>query len=197
MKKRFIVASASPRRKELLSSRGYDFEVIPSDCDETLEEGIGAKEAVLYLSKRKAESVFEKNKDAVVLGCDTVVAAQNKILGKPKDDKEAFRMLRSLSGKVHQVYSGVCIVENGREESFVGCANVEFYDLSDELIRSYVESGEPGDKAGAYGIQGLGAALVKRIDGDYFSIVGLPVAQSMRALEKFGVSGKLKNGSLS
>lgn len=197
MKKRFIVASASPRRKQLLETAGFEFEVIASQCDETLESEIGARQAVLTLSKRKAESVFEKNKDAVVLGCDTVVALENKILGKPKNDEEAFQMLRFLSGKVHTVYSGVCIVENGKEKSFVGSAEVEFFELSDEFIRSYVKSGEPKDKAGAYGIQGLGAALVKKINGDYFSIVGLPLAQSVRELEKFGVFGSLKSQSAS
>lgn len=191
MRKRFIVASASPRRKELLLSSGFEFEIIPSDADETLESGIDAYDAVKELSKRKAESVLKNNSEAVVLGCDTVVALDGKILGKPKNEEDAFSMLKMLSGKTHRVYTGVCITDGKKTESFVSCAEVTFYELSDETVKSYILSKEPMDKAGAYGIQGLGSVLVKNINGDYFTIVGLPLAQTARALAKFKINGKI------
>lgn len=189
--KRFIVASASPRRKELLSNLGFDFEVIPSDADETLPEDISASEAVEELSKRKAQSVFEENTDAVVLGCDTVVALDGKILGKPSDEKDAEEMLRTLSGRTHQVFSGVTIMDKTKSKTFVSVSDVEFYELSDEAVMSYIKTREPMDKAGAYGIQGIGGVLVKKISGDYYTIVGLPLAQSVRVLADFGIKGTI------
>ena len=191
MKKRFIVASASPRRKELLQNAGYDFEIIPSDADETLESGTSAAEAVEILSRIKAEAVYENNKDCVVLGCDTVVALDGVIFGKPKDKDEAFKMLESLSGKTHTVYTGVCVTDGERTRSFVSKTEVEFYELSAETIRSYIETLEPMDKAGAYGIQGYGSVLVKGIRGDYFAVMGLPVNESARILSDFGIKGKI------
>lgn len=187
--KKFIVASASPRRRELLEFFGFDFEVIPSGADETLPENIDACEAVKELSKRKAESVFVENKDAVVLGCDTVVSLDGEILGKPTDEEAARKMLRALSGRTHQVFSGVTIMGKDKAETFAVCSDVEFYELSDEDIDSYIKTGEPMDKAGAYGIQGLGGALVKKIDGDYYNIVGLPISRTIRALAGFRVQG--------
>ncbi len=190
--KRFIVASNSPRRRELLSLAGYQFEVIPSDADETLESGIGAGEAVKELSKRKALFVSRMNKGAVVLGCDTVVALDGKILGKPKDESEAFSMLKSLSGREHEVFTGVYITDGEKSEGFLSCTKVEFYPLSDETIRSYIATKEPMDKAGAYGIQGLGSVLVKKINGDYFTVMGLPVNECARVLSKFGIKGTVE-----
>ena len=189
MKKRFIVASASPRRKELLSMAGFEFEIIPSDADETLPENMGAYEAVKELSKRKAFSVWSDNKDAVVLGCDTVVALDDIILGKPEDEEEAEKMLNTLSGREHYVYSGVCITDGERTKQFVGSAKVKFYNLSKDTIRSYIATKEPMDKAGSYGIQGIGSMLVEKIEGDYFTIVGLPLAQTARVLSVFGIKG--------
>lgn len=191
MKKRFIVASASPRRKELLRNAGYEFEIIPSDADETLEDGTSAAEAVDILSRRKAESVSEKNAGSVVLGCDTVVALDGVIFGKPKDKDEAFKMLESLSGKTHTVYTGVCVTDGERTETFVAKTEVAFYALSAETINSYIETLEPMDKAGAYGIQGFGSVLVKGIRGDYFAVMGLPVNESARILSSFGIKGKI------
>lgn len=190
--KRFIVASNSPRRRELLLLAGYQFEVIPSDADETLESGIDAGEAVKELSKRKALFVSRKNKGAVVLGCDTVVALGGKILGKPKDESEAFSMLKSLSGREHEVFTGVYITDGEKSEGFLSCTKVEFYPLSDETIRSYIATKEPMDKAGAYGIQGLGSVLVKKINGDYFTVMGLPVNECARVLSKFGIKGTVE-----
>lgn len=190
--KRFIVASNSPRRRELLSLAGYQFEVIPSDADETLESGIDTGEAVKELSKRKALFVSGMNKGAVVLGCDTVVALGGKILGKPKDESEAFSMLKSLSGREHEVFTGVYITDGEKSEGFLSCTKVEFYPLSDETIRSYIATKEPMDKAGAYGIQGLGSVLVKKINGDYFTVMGLPVNECARVLSKFGIKGTVE-----
>lgn len=190
--KDFIVASASPRRKEILQNGGYSFRIVPSDCDESIAQKLSPEDTVKELAKRKALSVFESNKESVVLGCDTVVALENQILGKPKDDEEAFRMIKTLSGKTHKVCTGVCIAEGDRHETFVSVAEVEFYELSDETVKSYVATGECSDKAGAYGIQGFGGALVRGIKGDYFSIVGLPFSECARVLASFGIYGKVK-----
>lgn len=190
--KKFIVASASPRRREILSNAGYTFEIIPSDADENITEVLSAQETVCELSRRKALAVLNENKDAVVFGCDTVVALENVILGKPKDDADAKRMLRMLSGKTHIVSTGVCVADKESTKVFSNTTEVEFYPLSDETIESYVATGECSDKAGAYGIQGYGSVLVKKIKGDYFSVMGLPVSQTARALKEFGIYGKVK-----
>ena len=193
--KKFIVASSSPRRRELLEFFGFDFKVIPSGADENLQENIDACEAVKELSKRKAESVFAENKDAVVLGCDTVVSLDGAILGKPSDEEDARKMLRILSGRTHQVFSGVTIMDKDKTETFAVCSEVQFYELSDEDIDSYIKTGEPMDKAGAYGIQGLGGALVRKIDGDYYNIVGLPISKTIKVLAGFGVKGSTQGES--
>lgn len=191
---RFILASSSPRRKELLTSCGYKYEVQPADADESLEEGCEGKIGCEILARRKALSVLEKNPDAVVLGADTMVVLDNKVLGKPKDKSEAENMLRSLSGKTHRVYTGLCVCSKDKTLSLVSQADVKFYELSDETIKAYVETGEPMDKAGAYGIQGMGAMLVKSIEGDYFTVVGLPLAKAGRMLYEFGVEGNIPLG---
>ena len=175
--KRFILASASPRRKEILENAGFTFDIIVSDVDENITEDLSPSETVEELAKRKALAVWEENKDAVVFGCDTVVAVDGKILGKPRDDYEAFAMIKMLSGKAHTVSTGVCICSSDKVSVFSNTTNVEFYPLSDETIRSYVATGESRDKAGAYGIQGYGSVLIKEIKGDYFSVMGLPVSE--------------------
>ena len=189
--KDFIVASASPRRKEILSMGGFGFRIIPSDCDETIKEKLSPEETVKVLAERKALSVLEKNENSVVLGCDTVVALGDEILGKPADREDAFKMIKALSGKTHRVCTGVCIADKDKTNTFVSVAEVEFYELSDETAESYVATGECDDKAGAYGIQGLGGTLVKSIKGDYYAIVGLPYAETVRVLSKFGIRGKI------
>lgn len=189
--KDFIVASASPRRREILSMGGFCFRIIPSDCDETIKEKLSPEETVKVLAERKALSVLKKNESSVVLGCDTVVALGDEILGKPSDREDAFKMIKALSGKVHRVCTGVCIADKNKTETFVSVAEVEFYELSDETAESYVATGECDDKAGAYGIQGLGGTLVKSIKGDYYAIVGLPYAETVRVLSKFGIKGKI------
>lgn len=185
--KRFIVASASPRRKELLEESGYSFDIIPSAADESCSGEFSPEELVKELAERKARSVYEKNTDAVVLGCDTVVEYNGTVLGKPHSRQEAEKMLMVLSGKIHNVHTGVCITDGANKVSFTSTVKVEFYELSRKLIKSYVDSGESDDKAGSYGIQGIGRVLVKGIEGDYFAVVGLPVAETVRALERFGI----------
>ncbi len=189
--RRFILASASPRRKEILENAGFSFEIIVSDADENITESLTPSETVEELAKRKALAVWENNKDAVVFGCDTVVAVDGKILGKPRDDEEAYEMIKSLSGKVHTVSTGVCICSEEKLSVFSNTTEVEFYSLSDDTIKSYVATGESRDKAGAYGIQGFGRVLIKEIKGDYFSVMGLPVSESARVLADFGIYGKI------
>ena len=186
---RFILASASPRRRELLERAGYTFEILVSDVDESLPAGITPEEAVRLNAARKAQAVAANRPGAVVLGCDTVVAIDGAILGKPQDEGEAKQMLRHLSGNTHTVYSGVCITDGTKETVFAVATDVTFYALSDRTIDAYVATGEPMDKAGAYGIQGLGCGLVREISGDYSNVVGLPLSESARALAAFGVHG--------
>lgn len=184
--KRLILASASPRRREILEKMGYSFEVRPSNADESLPADIPPAEAAVLLAKRKALSIV-CDEGFVVLGSDTAVVADGKILGKPKDTAEAFEMLRMLSGRVHSVFTGVCAASGGNADCLVNETRVEFYPLSDEMIKSYIATGEPMDKAGSYGIQGAGCVLVKKIDGDFFSVMGLPAAETARLLSKAGV----------
>ncbi len=189
---RFVLASASPRRKEILENAGFTFEIIVSDADENITDSLTPSETVEELAKRKALAVWDKNKDAVVFGCDTIVAIDGKILGKPKDDDEAFSMIKMLSGRAHTVSTGVCICAENKISVFSNTTEVEFYELSDDAIRSYIATGEGRDKAGSYGIQGYGCVLIKEIKGDYFSVMGLPVSQSARVLADFGVYGKVR-----
>ena len=188
---RFILASQSPRRKELLERAGYRFDIIVSEVDETIPDGVSPDEAVLLLSRRKAEAVSAQHPGAVVLGCDTVVALDGQILGKPVDAADAKAMLSALSGNTHTVFSGVCVTDGARTEAFYTATDVAFYPLEEETIDSYVATGEPMDKAGAYGIQGLGCVLVEGIHGDYSNVVGLPLAESARVLASFGVKGTI------
>lgn len=188
---RLILASASPRRKELLKNAGYEYEVCPADIDETTPDRVEPKVACEILARKKAQAVLEENPDAVVLGSDTIVVLGNRILGKPQDEEDAKAMLRALSGRVHQVYTGLCVCSKEKTLSLVSEANVRFYELSDDTIDAYIKTGEPMDKAGAYGIQAIGSMLVKSIEGDYFTIVGLPLAKAARMLAEFGIKGYL------
>lgn len=176
-----ILASKSPRRKELLELITTDFVIKSADVDESLPNGIAPDEAVKYLSRIKAEPLAT-NDDDIVIGADTVVALDGKILGKPKDTDDARDMLRYLSGKSHTVYTGVTVIKNGKCHTFCEGTKVTFLDLTDEEIDRYIATNEPMDKAGAYGIQGYGALLVKSIEGDYFNVVGLPVSKLNRLL---------------
>lgn len=173
-----ILASQSPRRKELLSLITEDFRVIPAKGEEILPDGIAPDMAVILLSHQKAAEIYKEYKNELIIASDTVVAVDGEILGKPADEQDAARMLSMLSGRQHSVYTGVCIIRaDGSEVSFVEQTLVEFRTLSKQDIADYVASGEPMDKAGAYGIQGRGALLVKRIEGDYYNVMGLPVCR--------------------
>ncbi len=182
---RLILASASPRRRELLSLITEDFEIIPSRTDEALPDGMYAAEASEYLARIKCGAVAEKYPDCCVIGADTLVILGQDILGKPKDENDAFHMLKRLSGKTHLVTTGVCVKYGNKTESFTEISEVEFLPLSDEEILNYIRSGEPMDKAGAYGIQEKGALFVKKICGDFNNIVGLPVSRLYRVLKGF------------
>lgn len=184
-KAKLILASGSPRRKELMSKAGYEFTVVTADVDETVPENTPPYEAVQLLSKKKAQAVLAHNPDSIVIGADTVVAADGEILGKPADSDDAFRMLKMLSGKVHRVYTGVTVASAEKCVTFYDETGVEFYKLSDREVYDYISTGEPADKAGAYGIQEKGCLLVKRIDGDFFNVMGLPIAKLYRELEDF------------
>ncbi len=181
VQKRILLASASPRRRELLRLITPDFDCAAADVDETLPQGSSPRDAVLYLSKIKASAFLPSDK--LIIGADTVVALAGRIIGKPKDEKDAFEILRSLSGREHSVFTGVTLLFGGKARSFCEETKVRFYDLSDADITEYISTGECLDKAGAYGIQGKGSLVVERIDGDYFNVVGLPVAQLYRELK--------------
>ena len=187
---RIILASGSPRRKELMRLAELEFEVIPADCEEIIDTE-SAREAVQSLAHQKALWVAGKEKDShpadtLVIGADTVVALDDVILGKPADKEDAFRMLKTLSGREHEVYTGVSIISLDRriDDSFVACTKVKFYPLTDKEIEEYIATGEPFDKAGAYGIQGKGGLLVEGVYGDYNNVVGLPIAELVRRLKK-------------
>lgn len=184
---KLVLASSSPRRQELLRALGLDFEVLPSELDERLEEQLPPDQMVETLAAMKAQEVLSIRPDAVVLGADTVVSIGGHILGKPSGKLEAARMLRQLSGRVHEVYTGVALLSNRHTEHFCEKTRVRFYELSNDLIERYLATGEPFDKAGAYGIQAYGSVLVKGIEGDYFNVMGLPVARVARSLESFGI----------
>ena len=188
---KLILASASPRRKELLEQAGYRFEVIPSTCEEIVPAGLSPKETVEGLAYQKALDVYSLYPDAVVLGADTVVCFDGEILGKPRDKEDAARMLRLLSGQTHEVRTGFALLAKGIEFVSSEAAMVTFFQLTEEEIARYVESGEPMDKAGAYGIQGKGAVLVRSVLGDYFNVVGLPIATVARALAAVDIHGKI------
>ena len=177
-----ILASGSPRRRELLSLITDEFEILVSGCDEFVPEGTPAEKVPAILAEQKALAVAKLRPEDTVIGSDTVVVLNDEIFGKPKDKAHAHAMLKALSGKKHFVYTGVAVAEKGEVRSFVQKTEVEFYELSDETIEKYIATGEPMDKAGAYGIQGKGSVLVKGIVGDYFNVMGLPVAETARFL---------------
>lgn len=180
-----ILASASPRRKELLGYIVPRFEIIPADVDETLPEEIPAEKSAEFLAVKKAEHISEQYPESIVIGSDTVVIVDGEILGKPADEADAYRMLKKLSGKTHTVVTGVCISQGEKKKSFSEATLVEFYPLSEEEIRDYIATGDPMDKAGAYGIQGEGCVLIKGIEGDFFTVMGLPAARLKRELAEF------------
>ena len=187
---KWILASASPRRRELLTQVGLEFEVMVSDADENIEESLSPDELVKRLSMIKAAAVKEElsakgaDGNSAVIGADTVVFHKGEILGKPKDEEDAFRMLKSLSGDTHSVYTGVTILLGDETITFANETKVVFDTISDEEIKRYIASKEPMDKAGAYGIQGLGGAFVTSIEGEYANVVGFPIGEFCHILRE-------------
>jgi len=180
-----ILASSSPRRKELLQFLQLPFTTVDANVDECVASHLNPEQVVRELALRKARAVAVNFPESCVIGSDTVVAIENQILGKPVDRNDACRMLKLLSGRTHCVHTGVALVQNDRITVFAEQTHVTFWDLQEEDLKTYLDSGEPFDKAGSYGIQGFGSLFVKKIDGDYFSVVGLPVSRLARELKAF------------
>ena len=180
-----ILASQSPRRRELLTLVGIAHEVRPADIDETYLTGETPRAHAERLAREKARAVATP--DAVVIGSDTIVVVDGDVLGKPRDAVDGARMLRRLSGRTHTVITAVAVAWQGRLASEVEEVEVEFHELDDELIAAYLRTNEPMDKAGSYGIQGFGATIVKRVGGDYFAVMGLPLQRLVRLCDRIGL----------
>lgn len=184
-----ILASASPRRRELLSLIFEDFQVLPSEFEESeVPADLPPVRHVEYSATMKARDVAAKHPGSLVIGADTIVVVRDQILGKPADAADAGRMLRGLSGRTHEVYTGLAVILGDMERTGVECTDVTFRKLTDEMISRYISSGEPMDKAGAYAIQGRASVLIKSIRGCYFNVVGLPLYRLSTMLEEFGVA---------
>ncbi len=184
---RVILASQSPRRRELLALIGVTHEVRPADIDETYFAGERPAAHAERLARGKCVVIAEREPDALVIGSDTIVVVDGEVLGKPADEADAARMLRRLSGRSHVVVTAVAVAWRGQTRSAVEEVNVTFHSLSDADITAYIATREPMDKAGAYGIQGFGATIVERVDGDYFAVMGLPLQLLVGVLRELGV----------
>lgn len=179
-----ILASASPRRKEILQLADLSFDIMPSDAEEITTK-TEPQEVVMELASIKAKDIYERSdKQSMVVGADTVVAYKGQILGKPSDEGDARRMLSMLSGQTHEVYTGVCVIEDGQIKTFYEETKVTFYEISEDEIDRYIGTGEPMDKAGSYGIQGKAAVFIKGIEGDYYNVVGFPIARFLHEITK-------------
>lgn len=177
-----FLASSSPRRSELLTKAGFEFTVEPASVNESILHGTPPMQIVEQLSTRKAQAVAKLHPTDTILAADTVVVLKGRVLGKPKDEEAAKAMLKLLSGNVHQVYTGYTVISGKKFLCGHEVTSVEFYVLTPEEIDEYVATGEPLDKAGSYGVQGKGALFVKRINGDFYNVVGLPIAKISRIL---------------
>lgn len=186
---KILLASGSPRRREILASLGLKFDVAVTECDESVPIGTSPEDTVRMLAERKAAAAFENAKDSLVIGSDTVVYLEGEdvILGKPSDREDAVRMLKLLSGRRHYVYTGVALVSREVSVTGVSVAAVDFEELSDDEINGYIDTGECFDKAGSYGIQDIGGIFVKGIEGDYFNVMGLPKSLTAKLLKKCGI----------
>jgi septum formation protein len=182
-----ILASASPRRRELLDLVGIAHDVQPADIDETYRDGEEAAEHASRLAREKGATIAARHPEAIVVSADTIVLIDGLVLGKPRDEADAARMLSMLGGQTHVVLTAVAVTYRGEVRSAVESVRVTFRPLDDERIGAYIATTEPMDKAGAYGIQGFGATLVERIDGDYFAVMGLPLARMVDLLQEIGV----------
>ncbi len=188
---KIILASKSPRRKEILEKMGVDFVIDVADADESVGSELSPVEAVCEISKRKADAVFQRHEgeDCIIISADTVVVIDGKIIGKPKDENDAFNIIKSLSGRTHEVYTGFTVCGNGKSKTDFEVTKVHFKELCDDDIRRYVATGEPMDKAGAYGIQQKGNLFVEYIHGDYYNVVGFPISKiCVTILELFGIN---------
>jgi septum formation protein len=186
--RKIILASASPRRRELLGLLGIPFEVVPSSYEEVMPESHPDPAALaIHLAAEKARDVACTRPNEWIVGADTIVALDERLYGKPKDDDDARRMLRELSGRTHQVVTGVCVIEpGGRQHTLSASTDVHFRELLDTEIAAYTKSGEPMDKAGAYAIQGIGGLFISGIKGDYPNVVGLPITPLALLLRRCG-----------
>lgn len=181
-----ILASMSPRRREILKMAGYDFLVRPADIDESVPEGIPPEKAVVMTAEKKAAAVSGSfTPEDVVLAADTVVAFDGEIIGKPSSPEDAVAILKRLSGSTHTVYTGYCIIRGDEHISGAEATEVTFRSLTADEIEKYVQSGEPMDKAGAYGLQGMACSFASRLNGDYFNVIGLPICTIGEILKKY------------
>jgi septum formation protein len=187
MSVRIILASQSPRRRELLTLIGLAHDVMPADVDEGVLPNEVPTAHAERLARAKAEAIAGREPRAVVIGSDTIVVLDGDILGKPRDHADAAAILRRLSGRTHTVHTAVAVARKGQVVSGVESVEVTFRPLSDEQIETYIATGEPMDKAGAYGIQGYGAVIVERVHGDYFAVMGLALGRLVALLEQVGV----------
>jgi septum formation protein len=188
--RKIILASTSPRRKEIMDKTRLSFEAVESGYEEDMTLPMPPAELAEFLSKGKAESAGRSYLDAIIIAADTLVAFEDKVLGKPKSKEEAKAMLQALSGKENDVITGVTILDtaNGKIVTFHDTARVFIKDISEATIDAYIETGEPMDKAGAYAVQGIGGVLVERIDGDFFTVMGLPLSKLADRLKDFGIT---------
>lgn len=183
-----VLASSSPRRRELLALIGIPHSVYPANVDETYLEGELPREHAERLARAKAAKVASLERDSVVIGADTIVVVDDTVLGKPRDQTDAARMLAMLSGRTHLVITAVAVARGDEIVSDMEVVSVTFRDLNSIEIASYISTGEPMDKAGAYGIQGFGATIVRRVEGDYFAVMGLPLLRLVTLLGRVGVA---------
>ncbi len=181
----YILASNSPRRKKLLEDAGVEFETFALNVDETVNEKMKPEKLVMILAKRKALAVLEHKPNDIIIAADTIVVKDGEVLGKPKDEADAYRMLKLLDDDKHEVYTGVCILSSQKEVLFFTMAEVWMKNYNDLQIYDYIKTGEPMDKAGSYAIQGLGEQFVDHYTGDFFTIVGLPLKPLLQELKKF------------
>lgn len=194
-----ILASKSPRRREILENTKVRFSVKESQIDEIIKVNESPKETVMRLAYEKALEVANSNKDSLVIGADTIVVINEQILGKPKNEEEAYNMIKLLSGKTHYVITGFALINLSLNKKVIDCevSQVTFKELSEECIKDYINTKESLDKAGAYGIQGYGGLLVKNIQGDYFNIVGLPISKISDCLKDHFKINLFTEGDLS
>lgn len=186
-----ILASSSPRRRELLKTIGLEFTIVSPEVEEKIDKSKKPEEIAIEIARKKAQAVEQKiGKGDIIISADTIVVYRNFVLGKPNDEKDAFNMLRKLSGKWHKVFTGVCVKTSEGELTFYEVTKVKFRKLNDAEIIYYVNTKEPLDKAGAYGIQGLGGAFVEKIVGDYTNVVGLPLPKLWKILFDRGIVGR-------